>query len=541
LANFRELIAGNELIVAPVALNPIMARLAEAAGFKAVYLSGGSLGWYKGVTEANITITELAQVAVDMRAASKLPVVLDAGGGFGDPVHMHRTIALTEAAGFAAIEIEDQLLPRRFEHHAGIDHLVPMEFMLKRLGEALAARSDPNLVIIARTNAQRVGGLDDALRRGEAFHKAGADMLFVYSRTPEEMRIIGERLPPPLMTFAPPDGFAEFPMSPARPGQARLPSRRFVRHRVCRHAQGGEAIVRMPGARQARSLPRPRRRRERDEGRAGDLRFPALSRHRTAHHRIFAPPPTKRRCARWSRPRPGRAAGKALRFAPRAGDGLGRREALPGSSRSRPAVSSFTARTTAPHPGQPDRHRDRGGARLRHRPSRHHARLSAGARPDLQIAERGGKVRAHPRSRHRQRRPRHRRGAGLAATRAGDRHRRRARCAPHAPTPGSTAPAAWSRSCTADGVTGARRARAPFDLIFANILLGPLQRFAAPLTAAHRARRPRRPVRPAAVAGECRDRRLSAAGARTAHRLDGWTTLVCRAACGRCPRHFSAS
>jgi 2-methylisocitrate lyase-like PEP mutase family enzyme len=215
LANFRELIAGKELIVAPVALNPIMARLAEAAGFKAVYLSGGSLGWYKGVTEANITITELAQIAVDMRAASKLPVVLDAGGGFGDPVHMHRTIALTEAAGFAAIEIEDQLLPRRFEHHAGIDHLVPMEFMLKRLGEALAARSDPNLVIIARTNAQRVGGLDDALRRGEAFHKAGADMLFVYSRTPEEMRIIGERLPAPLMTFAPPDGFAEFPMSPA--------------------------------------------------------------------------------------------------------------------------------------------------------------------------------------------------------------------------------------------------------------------------------------------------------------------------------------
>ena len=97
LANFRELIAGKELIVAPVALNPIMARLAEAAGFKAVYLSGGSLGWYKGVTEANITITELTQVAVDMRAASKLPVVLDAGGGFGDPVHMHRTIALTEA------------------------------------------------------------------------------------------------------------------------------------------------------------------------------------------------------------------------------------------------------------------------------------------------------------------------------------------------------------------------------------------------------------------------------------------------------------
>ncbi len=214
MATLRELIAGNELIVAPVALNPIMARLAEASGFKAVYLSGGSLGWYKCVTEANISMTELAQVAVEMRAACKLPIVLDAGGGFGDPVHLHRTIALTEAAGFSAIEIEDQLLPRRFEHHAGIDHLVPTQFMLKKLAEALAARTDPSLVIVARTNARRVGGLDDALRRGEAFHKAGADMLFIYTRSAEELRVVGERLPPPLMTFAPPDGFAEFPMSP---------------------------------------------------------------------------------------------------------------------------------------------------------------------------------------------------------------------------------------------------------------------------------------------------------------------------------------
>jgi 2-methylisocitrate lyase-like PEP mutase family enzyme len=213
LAELRELIAGNELIVAPVALNPIMARLAAASGFKAVYLSGGSLGWYKCVTEANVTMTELAQVAVDMRTVCRLPIILDAGGGFGDPVHLHRTIALTEAAGFAAIEIEDQLLPRRFEHHAGIDHLVPTEFMLKKLAEALAARTDPGLVIIARTNARRVGGLDDALRRAEAFHKAGADMLFVYTRSADELRIVGERLPPPLMTFAPPDGFADFPLS----------------------------------------------------------------------------------------------------------------------------------------------------------------------------------------------------------------------------------------------------------------------------------------------------------------------------------------
>jgi methylisocitrate lyase len=212
---FSDLMRGSDLIVAPVALNPIMARLAEEAGFKALYLSGGSLGWLKCVTEANLTLPELADVALDMRAACKLPIVLDAGGGWGDPVHVHRTIALAQAAGFAAIEIEDQLLPRRVEHHAGVDHLIPTELMLKKIAEALAARTDPDLVIIARTNARRVYDLDEALRRAEAFHEAGADMLFVHTRNAEEMRVVGEHLPAPLMTFAPPDGFVSgFPYSP---------------------------------------------------------------------------------------------------------------------------------------------------------------------------------------------------------------------------------------------------------------------------------------------------------------------------------------
>ena len=81
MATLKDLIRGNDLVVAPVALNPLMARMAEEAGFKAVYLSGGSLGWVKCVTEANLTLPELAEVAVDMRAVCKLPIVLDAGGG----------------------------------------------------------------------------------------------------------------------------------------------------------------------------------------------------------------------------------------------------------------------------------------------------------------------------------------------------------------------------------------------------------------------------------------------------------------------------
>jgi len=211
----RTLIEGPDLVVAPVALNPLMARMAAEIGFKAVYMSGGSLGWVKCGTEAAITLPEMAEIALEMRTVSDIPIVLDAGGGWGDPAHIHRTIAMTEAAGFDAIEIEDQLLPRRFHHHIGVEHLVPPDFMAKKIREAVAARKNPDLVVIGRTNARRVTGLDDALRRGEAFRAAGADMIFIHTRDPEEARVIGERLPPPLMIFAPEDGFAASPLSPA--------------------------------------------------------------------------------------------------------------------------------------------------------------------------------------------------------------------------------------------------------------------------------------------------------------------------------------
>jgi methylisocitrate lyase len=211
----KDLIKAPDLIVAPCALNPIMAQMAAEAGFKAAYLSGGSLGWYKGVTEAGLSLTEMIQVALDIRTVCRIPLVLDAGGGWGDPVHIHRTIAMSEAAGLECIEIEDQLLPRRVEHHVGIDNLVTPQLAADRIREAVAARTDPNLVIVGRTNAIRVGGMDDALRRAEAMKKAGADMLFVWGRKPEEMRHIAERLPAPLMTFAPPDGWSTFPISKA--------------------------------------------------------------------------------------------------------------------------------------------------------------------------------------------------------------------------------------------------------------------------------------------------------------------------------------
>jgi len=116
---------------------------------------------------------------------------------------------MTEAAGFAAIEIEDQLLPKRAHHHVGIEHMIPLELMAAKIREAVAARRGPEFLIIGRTNAMRAGSLDEALRRGEAYRAAGADVLLLsMAHQPEQLRTIGERLGGPLMYLANRGGLA---------------------------------------------------------------------------------------------------------------------------------------------------------------------------------------------------------------------------------------------------------------------------------------------------------------------------------------------
>jgi methylisocitrate lyase len=123
-------------------------------------------------------------------------------------MHMHRTIPLAETAGFQAIEIEDQILPKRAHHHIGIEHIIPAEEMAAKVKEAVAVRRSPDFLVIARTNAIRMYDLDDALRRAELYAKAGADILFVLARKPEELRAIAERFRMPLMFMPPAGGMA---------------------------------------------------------------------------------------------------------------------------------------------------------------------------------------------------------------------------------------------------------------------------------------------------------------------------------------------
>ncbi|PYN77599.1 MAG: carboxyvinyl-carboxyphosphonate phosphorylmutase [Candidatus Rokuibacteriota bacterium] len=207
--SLRALIQRPMPVTAPLVLNPLMARVAEAAGFPAGYLGGGSTGYQKVALEANLNVTEMCQAAVDIGAVSSLPLILDGACGYGDPMHMHRTIGMSEAAGFAAIEIEDQLVPKRAHHHIGIEHMIPMELMAAKVKEAVAARRNPDFLIVARTNAMRASDMDDALRRGEAYRKAGADLLLLsMAHKPEQLRAIAERLGGPLMYLAGRGGLA---------------------------------------------------------------------------------------------------------------------------------------------------------------------------------------------------------------------------------------------------------------------------------------------------------------------------------------------
>ena len=202
----KRLLEGGVPVHAPLVLNPLMARLAAATGFPALYLGGGAMGYLSCFTEANLTLTEMVHAGLEIRAACDLPLILDAACGWGDPMHLRRTIPLAEEAGFAAIEIEDQILPKRAHHHVGIEHLIDADLMVAKVAEAVAARRHPDFLIIARTNAVRDISMDEALRRGEAMARAGADLLFITARRPEEHRIIAERLPGPLLHMHLPGG-----------------------------------------------------------------------------------------------------------------------------------------------------------------------------------------------------------------------------------------------------------------------------------------------------------------------------------------------
>lgn len=178
----RELFAGPGLVVAPGVADALNARLVAAEGFKAIYMTGGGTSAVRlGMPDVGLlTLPEMVDNAGRIADACGIPVVSDADTGYGNALNVRRTVRAFEKAGVAAIHLEDQESPKRCGHLSG-KTLVSMAEMVDKIRAACDSRVDPDFVIIARTDALTVEGIDAALDRGRAYEQAGADMVFVES------------------------------------------------------------------------------------------------------------------------------------------------------------------------------------------------------------------------------------------------------------------------------------------------------------------------------------------------------------------------
>ncbi len=188
-------------IMIPGAFNALTARLAERLGFAAVYFSGGALsaGWAGLPDIGLLTLTEFAEQAAVLARATGLPLLCDADTGFGEAVNVERTVRLFEEAGAAGLHLEDQVLPKRCGHLSG-KAVVEVEAMVAKIRAAVAARHDPDFVIVARTDARSVLGFDAAVARALAYRAAGADLIFPEAlESAEEFARFAEAVEAPLL------------------------------------------------------------------------------------------------------------------------------------------------------------------------------------------------------------------------------------------------------------------------------------------------------------------------------------------------------
>lgn len=188
----RALLSRPEILVAPGAHDALSAKIVAKAGFNAVYFTGyGQAASHLGGPDVGLmTMTEMVMRARNFAAAVDVPVIADGDTGFGNAINVIRTVREYEAAGVAAIQLEDQVAPKKCGHMIG-RQVVPVEEMVGKIKAAVSARQDPDFVIIARTDARTNLGIEEALRRGKAFAEAGADVLFIESpESLEEMRLI---------------------------------------------------------------------------------------------------------------------------------------------------------------------------------------------------------------------------------------------------------------------------------------------------------------------------------------------------------------
>jgi 2-methylisocitrate lyase-like PEP mutase family enzyme len=196
----RERLRAPGLLVAPGVFDGLSARIAAEAGFEALYASGGAIARSAGLPDLGLlSLTEVVSRVREITDAAGLPVIADADAGYGNALSVVRTVVEFERAGVAALHLEDQVTPKKCGHYAG-KQLVSADEFVGKLRAALDARRDPDLVIIARTDARAVLGLEAAIERANRYAEAGADVLFVEApESEEELERIARAVAAPLL------------------------------------------------------------------------------------------------------------------------------------------------------------------------------------------------------------------------------------------------------------------------------------------------------------------------------------------------------
>ena len=186
----RRLLKKKEFVYLPVAYDPLGGRLLQSLGFDGVYTGGFVTGASRCTSEPMLTLDEQLRVAGDVAAAIDIPLVVDGGAGFGEPLHTMRTVREFIRAGIAGTHIEDQLYPKRAHYHTYVAHAVPRKAFADKIRFACKQRdaADPDFLIIARTDTCRFEGLKEAVARVNLAADAGADMGLIFPRNGEEMR-----------------------------------------------------------------------------------------------------------------------------------------------------------------------------------------------------------------------------------------------------------------------------------------------------------------------------------------------------------------
>jgi methylisocitrate lyase len=186
----RRLLKKKPFVYLPVAYDPLGGRLLQSLGFDCVYTGGFVTGASRCTSEPLLTMDEQLRVAGDVAAAIDIPLMVDGGAGFGEPLHTMRTVRECIRAGIAGAHIEDQLYPKRAHYHKYLAHAVPRKEFAAKMTFACRQRdkSDPDFVVIARTDACRSEGLKEAVARINLAADAGADMGLIFPRNAEEMK-----------------------------------------------------------------------------------------------------------------------------------------------------------------------------------------------------------------------------------------------------------------------------------------------------------------------------------------------------------------